>query len=744
MISTTTSVASYTATASQTVFAYGFRIQNQSDLLVFSRGIDGLRSNITASVVSVSGVDSEGGGNVTLPAQTVGTIIFLVRSSTFTQLWDASNLNFFDPATVERVVDKLTILVQEVKSGVDASIRFEPGEQVAAIPKVTRAGKVLAFDEDGDPSFITPDGVLYTPGDSLAADSIASLKAISVSGLTNNQAVSVLGYYAAGDGGGGTFYYDSGSATADNGGTVIAPTTGTGRWLRVYSDNVTLRQFGAKGDSVTDNTLFIQAAFDFAKLKNLIVRESGGIFLFSNSLYFCASFYGAGSNETVFKPLAGVSINKGAIIISGIGYTADASSFTLHSSYSGTVFESFGDIKAAMVANNRSAAWGSVFCGFGLKADARASVKQNGLVLQQIALIDVSNIYVKNMNGVGLLEDGLQDCKLSNIHVESCGRDSVGDEIAQFVVHQFWSVAGLDSTARVVHTYLQIEKSTYRNLDTYAVGTSGSGRGGSTLNVFNGLHIEPNGAGDKSYLRGFIDNWTNGSLANETVYITGGRQIFTGVDFGGQVLRFQIPDVETGYFSGCVGIANLFLISGVLHVSACGITLLTMRSESGNGSLVANSCSMTLAHDNVKWPAVLSNCTLSFTGILSNWDTLKVVGGSLAITGTPFLANSTFCSVTFTGVVDMTLSSPICNACVFTGNVVLGGGAAYRPRFTGCTFLGRVDNGSAGQANTGVVINACVLYGDTLVANGNGSVFNSTIETGKTLNAVIFAGNNVV
>ena len=263
MISTTTSVASYTATASQTVFAYGFRIQNQSDLLVFSRGTDSLRSNITASVVSVSGVDSEGGGNVTLPAQTVGTIIFLVRSSTFTQLWDASNLNFFDPATVERVVDKLTILVQEVKSGVDASIRFEPGEQVAAIPKVTRAGKVLAFDEDGDPSFITPDGVLYTPGDSLAADSIASLKAISVSGLTNNQAVSVLGYYAAGDGGGGTFYYDSASATADNGGTVIQPTTGAGRWKRATSEFIQAAQFGVRFDGVACDAQ-LQALFDWA------------------------------------------------------------------------------------------------------------------------------------------------------------------------------------------------------------------------------------------------------------------------------------------------------------------------------------------------------------------------------------------------------------------------------------------------------------------------------------------------
>jgi hypothetical protein len=274
MISTTASVAPYTSTASQTVFSYPFRIQNRSDLLVFTEVPGSVRSNITGSIVSVSGVDSEGGGTVTIPAQAAGTVVYLVRASTFSQLWDASALNFFDPATVERVVDKLTILCQEVKAGVDASIRFEPGEQVAAIPRSLRAGKILAFDSNGNPSFINEDGVLYAPGDRLTAVSVADLKAISLSGVVDRQAVDVLGYYAAGDGGGGLFYYDSASSETDNGGTILQPVTGSGRWKRSNTSRLSLKQWGCLGDGATDDTSRFLAAVNFG----LPLLVTGGVF----------------------------------------------------------------------------------------------------------------------------------------------------------------------------------------------------------------------------------------------------------------------------------------------------------------------------------------------------------------------------------------------------------------------------------------------------------------------------------
>lgn len=92
------------------------------------------------------------------------------------------------------------------------------------------------------------------------ADTVAALKALAVSLYASGEAILLRGYYAAGDGGGGLFRYDSASAVADNGGTVIAPTLGAGRWVRLVTDAINVRQFGAKADGATDDGAAFRAA----------------------------------------------------------------------------------------------------------------------------------------------------------------------------------------------------------------------------------------------------------------------------------------------------------------------------------------------------------------------------------------------------------------------------------------------------------------------------------------------------
>src|SRR5829696_3054730 len=97
---------------------------------------------------------------------------------------------------------------------------------------------------------------------------IAALNALDTTGLSSDDAVYVLGYYAEGDEGGGLFRWSPAAAAADDGGMVIRPTvgaaaTGNGRWLRVYeSKTANVLHFGAKNDNTGDQ----QAAVDAASL----------------------------------------------------------------------------------------------------------------------------------------------------------------------------------------------------------------------------------------------------------------------------------------------------------------------------------------------------------------------------------------------------------------------------------------------------------------------------------------------
>ena len=89
---------------------------------------------------------------------------------------------------------------------------------------------------------------------------IAALKALDISNMSSGALVYVEGYATYGDGADGYFYYNSSSSATNNNGTVVQPTYGSGRWLRMFNGAVNVKWFGAKGDDTQNDTAYFTAA----------------------------------------------------------------------------------------------------------------------------------------------------------------------------------------------------------------------------------------------------------------------------------------------------------------------------------------------------------------------------------------------------------------------------------------------------------------------------------------------------
>jgi hypothetical protein len=109
-------------------------------------------------------------------------------------------------------------------------------------------------------------------------DTSQALRALPIYDGVAPQAVTTKSAAALGDGGGGIWEWDSGSTTADNGGTILAPSGGggNGRWIRITDDlEVKAAWWGLVDGGLVNCSPQIQAALDYAAI--IAPASSGSI-----------------------------------------------------------------------------------------------------------------------------------------------------------------------------------------------------------------------------------------------------------------------------------------------------------------------------------------------------------------------------------------------------------------------------------------------------------------------------------
>lgn len=162
-ITTTTRRVKYIGDGTATVFPFAFKVLKKEDLLVITVDAGG---NLVTLVLGTdynvnlnNTQDVTPGGSITLIAGPLVTTYSMIITSALEELQQVilTNLGGFFPDVFNDVFDRLTILVQQLQTGVDQSIKFGLTDDLSTAdlpPAAQRAGKFLYFGADGSVSLV--------------------------------------------------------------------------------------------------------------------------------------------------------------------------------------------------------------------------------------------------------------------------------------------------------------------------------------------------------------------------------------------------------------------------------------------------------------------------------------------------------------------------------------------------------------------------------------------------------------
>jgi hypothetical protein len=298
-------------TGSPQTIPVGFPFQQASDLLVLDSGPTGAPHDPAVTLTLNSDYTVTGGGYNSANQMQTGSItvstggannvqtndyIVIMRAVPINQVTSFSATGPLTISLLEKAMDKQATLAQQVNELSSRSLQFENFEFGNPIlSKAARANNLQGYDAAGNPFFYP---LTYVPAGTIPGNdtqTIATLRALSVTSFVTGQAIRVLGYYASGDQAGTRIYiYNAASAATDTGGTVIAPNAGSGRWLLSYTGPLHTFWFGCYGDNTHADAAAFQAAVTASKNNILIIDP--GVYLIGSTITLPASILITGTS----------------------------------------------------------------------------------------------------------------------------------------------------------------------------------------------------------------------------------------------------------------------------------------------------------------------------------------------------------------------------------------------------------------------------------------------------------------
>jgi hypothetical protein len=342
---TTSSVGPYACNGSTTEFPVTFPFLENDDLVVYLIDSDGVSTTLALDTnYTVTGAGGSSGTVTTVSTYASGYTILIDRVVDLLQETDLENQATYYPEVLEDALDKLTMIAQQLDSGVSRSIKFPTSDMPITEPVLPsrddRLGKFLIFDAVTGQPDVTSQTISIAEYDGVFADTIADLYLVDDSAMIAGQTAIVSGFAAIGDGGGGPLrvWQTSGAPYTDNGASIIVPTSGdgSGAFVWAYDGPANVKWCGVTGDGTTDDL----AAFNLAlSISNELVFPAG-TYRVSNLPDFSAGVSLSAHGATLLIDAGQLTADSASILEAGgltiQGATKGTTTFTSVASVSGT------------------------------------------------------------------------------------------------------------------------------------------------------------------------------------------------------------------------------------------------------------------------------------------------------------------------------------------------------------------------------------------------------------------------